>query len=139
MKKILVSACLLGVNCKYNGKNNLNDKVIKLNEEYEIIPICPEVMGGLSTPRNKSERLDDKVISEFGEDVTSNFVLGAKKALEIAKKEEPSFCVLKENSPSCGVNSIYDGTFKGIKIKGKGVTAELLQKEGYKVLSELDI
>ncbi len=139
MKKILVSACLLGYNCKYNGKNNLNEKVIKLKEEYEIIPVCPEVFGGLSTPRKKSERLNDKVISEINEDVTVFFNKGAEKTLEIAKKEEPSFCVFKENSPSCGVNNIYDGSFSNNKIIGKGVTTELLENNGFKIISELDL
>ena len=88
MEKLLISACILGINCKYNGKNNYNPLVEKLKERYILIPICPEEMGGLSTPRNPSEILNDKVISSAGDDVTNNFFDGANKALDIAKKRK---------------------------------------------------
>ncbi len=138
MKKILVSACLLGYKCRYDGKDNLSPRILKLKEDYILIPICPEQMGELSTPRDKSERKGDKVISEYGKDVTSNFIKGAQRALEIAQKEQIDFCILKENSPSCGVHFIHDGNFKGNKIKGKGVTSEYLEKHHFKIYNELE-
>lgn len=139
MKKILVSACLLGKNVKYNGGNNHNDLVISLSKDYEIIPICPEVDGGLSCPRCPSEIIGNKVINKVGKDVTNEFVLGANKALKIAKENNPEFIVLKENSPSCGVNYIYDGTFTSNKIKGQGVTTKLLKENGFKIISENEL
>ena len=139
MEKILVSACLLGENCRYKGDNQKNDKVLALSKKYQIIPICPEQMGGLATPRNPAERVGNKVISSAGDDVTKEYLSGAEKALEIAKQNDVKFCVLKANSPSCGKDVIYDGTFSGTKTKGNGVTTELLLKNGYKVLTENDL
>ena len=139
MKKILVSACLLGKNVKYNGGNNYNELVISLNNEYEIIPICPEVEGGLPCPRIPSEIKDDKVINKEGIDVSEEFNLGANLALEKAKANNPEFIVLKDGSPSCGVNYIYDGTFTSTKINKMGVTSSLLKKEGFNILSEIDL
>lgn len=139
MKKILVSACLLGKNCKYNGGNNSNELVISLSKDYELIPICPEMDGGLSCPRIPSEIIDNKVINKEGIDVTSNYNKGARIALELAKNNNPEFIVLKEKSPSCGVNYIYDGTFSGKLIKGQGITSKLLKEHGYKLYSEVDL
>jgi uncharacterized protein YbbK (DUF523 family) len=139
MEKLLISACILGVNCKYNGKNNYNPLVEKLKERYILIPICPEEMGGLSTPRNPSEILNDKVISSKGDDVTNNFFDGANKALDIAKKENISKALLKEGSPSCGSNYIYDGTFTKTKINGMGITARLLNNNNIKIYNEDEI
>ena len=138
MRKILVSACLLGYPCRYDGKSNLEPKIIELKKKYILIPICPEQFGGLPTPRNKSERKGTKVISESGSDVTAFFLHGAEKTLEIAKKENPLFCILKENSPSCGVHFIHDGNFQGKKISGQGITAECLKKHHYLLYSEQD-
>lgn len=135
-KNILVSSCLLGKNCKYNGGNNNNENVKKLSNEYNIIEICPEVMGGLSTPRYPSEIINNKVINKIGLDVTEQFTTGANISLEIAIKNKVKYAILKENSPSCGFGTIYDGTFSNNKIKGNGVTAELLYKNGIVILNE---
>lgn len=139
MEKILISACLLGINCKYNGKNNYNSLIEKLKEKYILIPICPEQMGGLSTPRNPSEIKGDKVISSAGDDVTINFIAGANKALDIAKKDNISIAILKEGSPSCGSNYIYDGTFTKTKVDGMGITARLLKNNNIKIYNENEI
>ena len=139
MEKLLISACILGTNCKYNGNNNYNPLVEKLKERYILIPICPEEMGGLSTPRNPSEILNDKVISSKGDDVTNNFISGANKALDITKKENISNALLKEGSPSCGSNYIYDGTFTKTKINGMGITARLLKNNNIKIYTEDEI
>lgn len=139
MKKILVSACLLGEDCRYKGDNCKNEKVIALKKDYEIIAVCPEQMGGLNTPRNPAERVGDRVLSSVGDDVTKQYLSGAEKALKLAKENDVEFCVLKANSPSCGKGRIYDGTFTGNKINGNGVTADLLIKNGFKVLTEEDL
>ena len=135
---ILVSACLVGKNCKYNGGNNKNTKVLEFLKDKEYIDICPECMGGLDTPRAKSEIKDGKVYSENGKDVTENFQKGAQKALELAKKHNCTLAVLKQGSPSCGYGKIYDGTFSGVKINGNGITADLLKNYGIKILTEED-
>lgn len=139
MENILVSACLLGENCKYNGKNNLNAKVLELKKKFSIIPICPEVMGGLPTPRVPSEIQGDKVINKEGKDVTKEYNRGALLALELAKKHNCKIAILKEKSPSCGSKFIYDGTFTGTKILDNGVTAKLLRLNGILVYSEDEI
>ncbi len=138
-ERILVSACLLGVNCKYNGSNNENKAVLEYLRDKDIIPICPEIMGGLTTPRNPSERLNDKVISNDNLDVTENFKRGALETLKLAEKLGCKKAILKSKSPSCGSNYIYDGTFKGNLIKGDGITAELLKKQNISILTEKDI
>ncbi len=136
MVKILVSACLLGVNCKYNGKNNYTNLNL---DDYEVIPFCPEVSGGLSIPRDSCEILNNKVISINNEDRTHNFIDGANKALELCIKHNIKLAILKEKSPSCGVYNIYDGTFTGTLIKGSGITTTLLKENGIQVLNETDI
>ncbi len=139
--KILVSSCLLGDNVKYSGGNNFNQDLINLLEKYnfEIIKVCPEVMGGLSTPRIPAEIIRNKVINKNGKDVTKEFEVGAEKILEMAKKNNVDLVILKENSPSCGVNKIYDGTFSNILIEGRGLTAEKLFSEDIKIFSEKDL
>lgn len=132
----LVSACLCGVNCKYNGKNNLNSDCLKLLENNEAVLICPEQLGGLCTPREPSEILKNRVISKNGVDVTENFVKGAEEVLKIAKKSKISAAILKEGSPSCGCNFIYDGNFSGNKIKGEGITCKTLRDAGIDVISD---
>ncbi len=139
MEKILISACLIGDNVTYNGKNHLSDKVEALLEKYELVPFCPEVEGGLSIPRNPSERIKDRVKMDNGKDVTKSFAKGADLALNICLYLGIKVAILKENSPSCGVNQIYDGSFSKKLIKGQGVTAELLRKKGIKVISENEI
>ena len=133
-EKILVSACLLGVNCKYDGGNNYSKEVDEFLKDYEIIPICPEIMGGLPTPRVPSERLGDKVISKDGVDVTKQYLKGANECLFLAKKYNVKKALLKLKSPSCGLGKIYDGTFSRNLIEGNGVTADLFLKNGIEVI-----
>ena len=132
-EKLLISACLLGVNCKYSGGNNSPPLAERLKERFELVPICPEQLGGLPTPRAPSERMGDRVVTRDGGDVTEQFRLGAARALEIARKNGVTRALLKERSPSCGCGMIYDGTFSGALVPGKGVAAELLEKNGVKV------
>lgn len=136
MSNILVSACLLGINCKYNGKNNRNEKVLKLTEKHTLIPVCPEQLGGLTTPREPSERCGDKVVSKSGGDVTENYRKGAEEALHLAEIFGCKKAILKEKSPSCGFDMIYDGTFSGTLVGGNGVTAQLLCENGIEVVGE---
>lgn len=139
MDKILISACLIGDKTKYDGKSNYHPLVKQLLEKYELVPFCPEVEGGLPTPRQPSEIIKDKVMNKEGKDVTRNFKDGASKALMICQYLGIKMAILKEGSPSCGLNQVYDGTFTGKKIKGSGITAQLLIKNGIKVISENDI
>ena len=134
-RKILVSACLLGICCRYDGRGNPNDAVLSLlnRDDITLIPVCPEQLGGLSTPRIPSERRGERVVNRAGEDVTSQFIRGAEEALRIAKLYCCQVAVLKERSPSCGCGRIYDGTFSRKLTDGDGVTAELLRREGIKV------
>lgn len=149
---IIVSACLLGENCKYSGGNNKSENVIKYLEDKEYILVCPEQLGGVSTPRNPSEIITygnkdgndvlsgcTKVLSNKGIDVTKNFIQGAEETLKIAKEHNAKTAILKAGSPSCGYKKIYDGTFLGNKIQGMGVTAAILNKENIALLDEDDI
>ncbi|ENZ01935.1 hypothetical protein HMPREF1092_01169 [Clostridium thermobutyricum] len=136
---ILISACLCGVNCKYNGSNNYNEKIKEILEEYEYMLVCPEQLGGLTTPRKPAEIIKDKVIDNEGKDVTINFEKGALETLKIAQLTNTKYALLKEGSPSCGSNFIYDGNFNGTKILGEGLTAKLLKKNGIKIFSENEI
>ena len=131
---LIISSCLLGNNTKYNGKNNYNQNVESLKEFFDFIVICPEVEGGLSIPRDPAEIIGDKVITNKGKDVTKNYNNGAKIALDKAK-----YALLKAKSPSCGKDYVYDGTFSGNLIKGDGVTASILKKNGIKVFTENEI
>lgn len=139
MKNILISACLLGCPTRYDGRSMPSEAAIRLAEKYNLIPICPEIYGGLPTPRIPSERVGDKVIMKDGRDVTENYKRGAESALAIAKMMNVTVAVLKEKSPSCGPHGIYDGTFSGTLRDGFGVTAELLMKNGIKVIGESEI
>lgn len=136
---MLISACLCGENCKYDGTNNLNETLKKLYDEGKALLICPEVMGGLSTPRNPSEiQPDGRVTMCDGTDVTENFKKGADTALEIANRLKPELIILKAKSPSCGVGKVYDGSFSKTLKDGNGITADLLIKNGYRVITEND-
>ena len=144
----LISACLCGVNCKYNGLNNYNEKCSELLKKGKAILMCPEQLGGLSTPRVASElegsakdvlNNKGKVITKDGNDVTLQFIKGAKEVRKIIQEAPITMAILKDGSPSCGVNYVYDGSFTGNKIKGKGITAEILSEMGIKVLSEKDL
>lgn len=137
--KILVSACLIGENCKYNGSNNFSQKVMDFFKGHEIVSVCPEVMGGLSTPRIPAEIVNGIVTNREGQSVDKEFRKGAELALDIAKKEKIDLAILQSRSPSCGVKQIYDGTFSGNKISGSGVFAELLKKNGFKTMDMEDL
>ena len=139
MEKILISACLVGDKVKYDGHSNYNEKVKLLLEKYELVPFCPEVEGGLPTPRHPSERIKDRVKMDNGKDVTKNFDKGAELALNICLYLGIKTAILKEGSPSCGSHKIYDGTFSHKLKGGQGVTAELLERKGIKVISEEEI
>ncbi len=140
---IIISACLAGINCKYNGENNKNNKVINLLKEGKAISLCPEVLGGLEIPRSPCEIVMEnkkkKVINKKGIDKTTEFYKGAKKTLEIAKIVGAEKAILKSKSPSCGVGKIYDGDFSGKLIDGNGITADLLIKNGIEVISEKNL
>ena len=139
MEKILISACLIGDKTRYDGHSNYSPLIKDLLEKYELVPFCSEVEGGLPTPRKQSERKGDRVINIEGKDVTKNYLKGAELALNICKYLNIKIAILKDGSPACGVHEIHDGNFKGHKIKGMGVTASLLVKNGIKVISEKEI
>lgn len=137
--KVLVSACLLGENCKYSGGNNLDKKVIAFLEGHEAVSICPEVLGGLPTPRTPAEIVDGVVTTMDGRNVDKEFRRGAALALERAKAEGAELAVLQPRSPSCGVRQVYDGTFSGRKADGQGVFAKLLLENGFRVIEPEDL
>jgi uncharacterized protein YbbK (DUF523 family) len=145
----LVSACLVGINCRYDGKNSLDSKLFKSFKKDELIPLCPEQLGGLPTPREWNEIVGGtgedvlkgkaKVITSSGRDVTKNFIRGAEETLMTAKSLGIKEAILKSKSPACGCGEIYDGTFSGKLSKGDGVTAAILKSNGVKVITEKDI
>ena len=137
--KIMVSACLAGENCKYNGGNNRSEKVLKLMAENEVLTVCPEQMGGLPTPRVPSEICNGVVTAKDGRIVDAQFRTGAAECLEIAKIEQPDLIVLQSRSPSCGVKQRYDGTFTGTLVNGAGVTAQLLMDNGFRCVDVEDL
>ncbi len=137
--KIAVSACLLGENCKYNGGNNFSEKVSEYVKGHEVIPVCPEVFGGLPTPREPSEIVDGIVRHKDGSSVDKEFRKGAEAAFKIIKEKEVELVILQSRSPSCGVNTIYDGSFSGKIIKGHGIFAEILLRNGIKVIDVADL
>ena len=131
--KIMVSACLLGENCKYNGGNNRNERLLQLLSGHTVIPVCPEVLGGLPTPRIPAEIVKGRVTNREGISVDEAFRSGAARALEIARREQPDLMILQSRSPSCGVKQIYDGTFSGTLIPGQGVFAQMAQEAGFRL------
>lgn len=135
----LCSACLLGINCRYDGKIIPNDEVIRLAKKEILIPICPEQLGGLSTPREPAEQKGEKVITISGVDVTRNFIKGAEQVLTLAQLYGIKEAILKQESPSCGCGRIYNGTFANRLIQGDGVTTILLKKNKIKVITEQDL
>lgn len=136
---ILISACLMGINCRYNGESEIVKELEELKNKYNLIPVCPEIYGGLKTPRNPAERVKDKVLTNNGEDVTEGYAKGAEEILKLAKFYDCKYAILKERSPSCGFGRIYDGTFSKTTIDGNGVTADLLAKNGVKIIGESKI
>ncbi len=139
MENILVSACLLGIGCRYDGAHKANENIMKLREKYNLIPFCPEIYGGLPTPRVPSERIGERVMMRDGTDVTAQYGRGASEAYELCKIYGIKRAILKEKSPSCGKGRIYDGTFSGRLTERDGVTAELLLKHGIAVFTENEL
>ena len=135
----MVSACLLGENCKYSGGNNRDERVLAFLKGHEVIPVCPEVMGGLPTPRPPAEIVHGEVINREGVSVDDEYRLGAKVALDIAMREKIDLAILQSRSPSCGVKQIYDGTFTGTKIPGHGIFAGQLMAHGFTVLDREEV
>ena len=128
--RIVVSACLLGENCKYSGGNNYSEKAVAFVQGHEVIPVCPEVLGGLSVPRTPAEIVNGEVVTKDGVSVDAAFRAGAARALAIAKENGVELAILQPRSPSCGAAEVYDGTFTGRKIPGQGVFAALLRENG---------
>ena len=138
-KTVLVSAYLFGISCRYDGKSKPCEAVLALSEKYNLVPVCPEIYGGLPTPRTPSERVGEKTLMKDGTDVTENYKRGALAALSLYRALGCSAALLKAKSPSCGVGEIYDGSFSGNLTARDGVTAELLLGEGIAVFSESEI
>lgn len=146
-ENILVSACLLGVNCRYDGGNGLQKGLMGLMETYSLIPVCPEQLGGMETPREPAEQISSdtekypkgRVVTCSGKDVTDSFLKGAEETLKLAELYGCKKAILKERSPSCGYGTVYDGTFSGTKVPGSGVTARLLAENGILVYGESNI
>ena len=134
--RVLMSACLLGVNCRYSGDGKLLQGVERLMEVAEIIPVCPEILGGLTTPRVPAERVGDKVIAKDGTDVTMQYHRGARESLRLAELFSAKYALMKERSPSCGYGVIYDGSFSGKFRPGNGTASELLSENGIKIYGE---
>lgn len=135
----MVSACLLGENCKYNGGNNLNEKVLEYVKGHEVISVCPEVMGGLPTPRVSAEIVKGVVTTKDGRNVDKEFRLGAEKALQIAIDNQVDLVILQSRSPSCGPKQIYDGSFSGKRIAGQGVFAKMLVENEFQIIDVEDL
>jgi len=136
----LISACLLGINCRYDGKSKPCQKAIDLAKKEDLIPVCPEQLGGLPTPRIPQEiQKDGRVLNKNNEDVTANFKRGAEETLKIAKILGVKEFIAKSKSPSCGYGKTYDGTFTDTLVKGNGVTVDLLLKNNIKVITEEDL
>ena len=138
-QNIVCSACLVGEKCRYDGRSNENKALLGLAGKYNLIPVCPEVMGGLPTPREPSEIRDGRVVTKSGKDVTANFADGAEKALAAALENNCVAAVLKARSPSCGLGKIYDGTFQGVLTAGDGLFAALLKEKGVRIFTEENI
>lgn len=139
MKKLLISSCLLGVSCRYDGRSVSNEGAKALAQQFALVPFCPEIYGGLPTPRTPSERVEGGVVMKDGTDVTGNYNKGAEQGLMLCRELGIEIALLKEKSPACGSIQIYDGTFTGTLVDGEGVLAELLRKNGIKVYGESQI
>ena len=141
--KYLISACLVGKKCNYKGKSNVVKKIKEIYKRGDAVLVCPEVLGGLKTPRESAEIItecDEKTVKlSSGKDVTEPFIIGAGKALKIAKENKIEVAILKSKSPACGCGKIYDGTFSKKLIDGDGITSSLLKLNGIKVITEEDV
>ena len=137
--KVLVSACIMGVNCKYNGKNNENIAAMNFLKDKEVISICPEVLAGMKIPRSCAEIVDGRVVDENGNDVSLEYGKAVAVALSKIQNEEIDLVILQSRSPTCGVNQIYDGSFTGKLIPGMGLFAKALKQRGYNVIDVEEI
>ncbi len=135
-EKLLVSACLFGVGCRYDGLSKPNPEVISLSDEYELVPFCPEIYGGLPTPRTPSEIVGDRVVMKDGTDVTAQYHKGATEALRLCNFLGINKACLKAKSPSCGIGLVYDGSFSGRLVEGDGITAKVLKEASILVFTE---
>lgn len=138
MDNLIISACLLGLSCRYDGESREYD-LKQLGERFNLIPVCPEIYGGLPTPRVPSEIQGDKVMNREGINVTVQYEKGAQEALKLAKLYNAKYALLKAKSPSCGSGEVYDGSFSGTLTEGDGITAMLLKKNGIEVFTENDM
>ena len=136
---ILVSACLLGENCKYNGGNNRNERVLKFVEGHDVIPVCPEMLGGLPCPRKPVEWVGDRVLTRDGDDCTEHFRRGVEAALVLIADKPVELAILQSRSPTCGVKQIYDGSFSGVRIDGMGALARALHERGVPLMDAEDV
>lgn len=140
MKKVMVSSCLLGEKCRYNGSDAFSQGVLDFIEDMEVISFCPELLGGMETPREPAEikniSNERRVITSSGKDVTSYFRKGAAESLKLAKKCGAELIILKSKSPSCGLKEVYDGTFSGKLVPGSGLTGDILKLNNSNVLTE---
>ena len=136
MPRFIVSACLAGLMCRYDGSSNPHPEVMRLVATRQAIPVCPEALAGLSIPRLPCEMRGKGIFNKDGANMTEAFILGAQKALRIAKQHGCREAILKNRSPSCGVDHIYDGTFSGTLIPGMGLLAQLLRQQGFKLYTE---
>lgn len=134
--KLLVSGCLLGMNCRYSGDSCYRPDIVALREEHQLIPVCPEILGGLPTPRYPAEIQGNRVINSKGEDVTVFFKKGAEEVVRLAEILKAEGAILKANSPSCGCGCIYDGSFTGTKIVGNGIASQMLLDKGIAIWNE---
>ena len=141
MESLLISACLMGFDCKYSGGSNAlsSESLAALRARYRLIPVCPEAAGGLPTPRTPSERQGEKVVSKLGQDVTEEYRKGAETALYLARRYGCTCALLKERSPSCGSGAISDGSFTGTLISGDGTAAQALKSHGLRIYGEGDL
>ena len=136
---ILVSACLLGENCKYNGGNNRSERVLRYVAGHEVIHVCPEMLGGLPCPRKPVEWVGERVLTRDGDDCTEAFRLGVQRAMEIIEGRQIDLAILQSRSPTCGVKQIYDGTFSGTRIDGMGALARALKERGIPLMDAEDV
>ena len=137
--KLLVSACLLGMHCRYDGGGKLCPEILALGEKHQLLPLCPELMGGLPIPRPPAERQGERIVDRLGRDVTGEFQQGAQQVLRLARLWGAEAAVLKERSPSCGKDEIYDDSFQGRLVPGQGILARYLREAGLPVYGETEI
>ena len=137
--RVLVSACLLGCRCRYDGNANLDSRIASEAAARGWIPVCPEILGGLTTPRAPAERKDGEIVTNAGQTVTDAFLRGATEAARLARLYGAEYALLKERSPSCGSGIIYDGAFSGVRVPGDGMTAQKLKQMGIQVFGETQL